>query len=433
MTSGPITLSKLNRVIATYLQQPALTNVWVVAELMDVRVSRGHCYMELVEKDISTGSVVARMRAAIWASVHAVLSDRFRKATGREFTTGLKVLVCGTVSYHPAYGLSLVINNIDPSYTIGEAERRRREILERLSREGIINDNRSLEWPPTALRIAVISAAGAAGYGDFINQLYHNSSRLRFTTRLFPAVMQGDRTSPTVIAALDSIAAHSDEWDCVVIIRGGGASSDLQAFDDYALASNVAQFPLPVIVGIGHERDVTVLDYVANMRVKTPTAAAEWLISHGERALERVRVLASDIHRVASDRISGARTQLAYLESALSIAPTGAVERANGRLRQATASLGGVGARRIVPELSRLDHILTAVSAARNNIIQRRHDRLDAIEQLLKALSPEATLRRGYSLTLFEGKAVRNASTLPSGAIVTTRVAEGEFKSKKVE
>ncbi|MDE6100497.1 MAG: exodeoxyribonuclease VII large subunit [Paramuribaculum sp.] len=337
MTSGPITLSKLNRVIATYLQQPALTNVWVVAELMDVRVSRGHCYMELVEKDISTGSVVARMRAAIWASVHAVLSDRFRKATGREFTTGLKVLVCGTVSYHPAYGLSLVINNIDPSYTIGEAERRRREILERLSREGIINDNRSLEWPPTALRIAVISAAGAAGYGDFINQLYHNSSRLRFTTRLFPAVMQGDRTSPTVIAALDSIAAHSDEWDCVVIIRGGGASSDLQAFDDYALASNVAQFPLPVIVGIGHERDVTVLDYVANMRVKTPTAAAEWLISHGERALERVRVLASDIHRVASDRISGARTQLAYLESALSIAPTGAVERANGRLLQDTA------------------------------------------------------------------------------------------------
>lgn len=433
MTTGPITLSRLNRAIAAYLQQPSLTNVWVVAELMDVRVARGHCYMELIEKDASTGTVVARMRAAIWASVYTGLASRFRKATGREFATGLKVLVCGTVSYHPAYGLSLVINNIDPSFTLGEAERRRREILEQLTRDGIINDNRSLEWPTTALRIAIVSAAGAAGYGDFINQLYNNSSRLKFTTRLFPAVMQGERTAPTVIAALDAIAAECDQWDCVVIIRGGGASSDLQAFDDYPLASNVAQFPLPVIVGIGHERDVTVLDYVANMRVKTPTAAAEWLIAHNETALERVRLLASEILRVASDRLSGARTQLAYLESTLSIAPKGAVERATGRLRQATASLSSIGVRRISPELARLDHTVTAIATAQTNLIRRRNDHLSAIEQLLKALSPEATLRRGYSLTLFEGKAVRDAASLPCGAEVTTRVASGVFKSKVID
>lgn len=433
MTTGPITLSRLNRAIAAYLQQPSLTNVWVVAELMDVRVARGHCYMELIEKDASTGTVVARMRAAIWASVYTGLASRFRKATGREFATGLKVLVCGTVSYHPAYGLSLVINNIDPSFTLGEAERRRREILEQLTRDGIINDNRSLEWPTTALRIAIVSAAGAAGYGDFINQLYNNLSRLKFTTRLFPAVMQGERTAPTVIAALDAIAAECDQWDCVVIIRGGGASSDLQAFDDYPLASNVAQFPLPVIVGIGHERDVTVLDYVANMRVKTPTAAAEWLIAHNEAALERVRLLASEILRVASDRLSGARTQLAYLESTLSIAPKGAVERATGRLRQATASLGSIGVRRISPELARLDHTVTAIATAQTNLIRRRNDHLNAIEQLLKALSPEATLRRGYSLTLFEGKAVRDAASLPCGAEVTTRVASGVFKSKVID
>lgn len=433
MTTGPITLSRLNRAIAAYLQQPSLTNVWVVAELMDVRVARGHCYMELIEKDASTGTVVARMRAAIWASVYTGLASRFRKATGREFATGLKVLVCGTVSYHPAYGLSLVINNIDPSFTLGEAERRRREILEQLTRDGIINDNRSLEWPTTALRIAIVSAAGAAGYGDFINQLYNNPSRLKFTTRLFPAVMQGERTAPTVIAALDAIAAECDQWDCVVIIRGGGASSDLQAFDDYPLASNVAQFPLPVIVGIGHERDVTVLDYVANMRVKTPTAAAEWLIAHNEAALERVRLLASEILRVASDRLSGARTQLAYLESTLSIAPKGAVERATGRLRQATASLSSIGVRRISPELARLDHTVTAIATAQTNLIRRRNDHLSAIEQLLKALSPEATLRRGYSLTLFEGKAVRDAASLPCGAEVTTRVASGVFKSKVID
>lgn len=278
-----------------------------------------------------------------------------------------------------------------------------------------------------------MSAAGAAGYGDFINQLYNNPSRLKFTTRLFPAVMQGERTAPTVIAALDAIAAESDQWDCVVIIRGGGASSDLQAFDDYPLASNVAQFPLPVIVGIGHERDVTVLDYVANMRVKTPTAAAEWLIAHNEAALERVRLLASEILRVASDRLSGARTQLAYLESTLSIAPKGAVERATGRLRQATASLGSIGVRRISPELARLDHTVTAIATAQTNLIRRRNDHLNAIEQLLKALSPEATLRRGYSLTLFEGKAVRDAASLPCGAEVTTRVASGVFKSKVID
>lgn len=429
MSRTAISLSQLNRVIAGYLSQPSLTNVWVVAELSDVRLNRGHCYMELVEKNPDTGAVMARMRAAIWASSFPRINHAFAAATGSNIATGLKVLLCGTVTYHPAYGLSLVINDIDPSYTMGEAERKRREILARLQREGIINDNRSLQWPDVLLRVAIISAPGAAGYGDFINQLYNNPSCLRFSTRLFPALMQGDRTSPTVIAALEEIAADIDSYDCVVIIRGGGASTDLQAFDDYNLAANIAQFPLPVIVGIGHERDITVLDYVANMRVKTPTAAAEWLIGRGEEALERARRLAADIQRVAAERIADARTQLAHLDSALQIAPQAALQRAKAHISQASAALGGIGSRRIFPELSRLDSRLQALETAGKTALSRAADRLKAREDLLRVLSPEATLARGYSLTLFEGKAVRDASQLTPGSEVTTRVAVGSFKS----
>ena len=282
-----ITLSRLTRMVGQALASAPLQNVWVVAELSDLRLNHGHCYMELMEKDPATGSIMARMRAAIWASNFPSINATFMAATGRRLESGLKVMVCGTVNFHSAFGLSFVINSIDPAYTMGEAERRRREILQRLTAEKVIDLNRQLEWPDVALRIAVISASGAAGYGDFINQLYNNPSRLRFSTRLFQAVMQGDRTAASIIACLEAIASDVDSYDCVVIIRGGGATSDLLAFDDYDLAANVAQFPLPVIIGIGHERDTTVLDYVANMRVKTPTAAAEWLIGRGQQALDR--------------------------------------------------------------------------------------------------------------------------------------------------
>lgn len=429
MSRPAVSLSRLNRAIAGYLSQPALTNVWVVAELMDVRVNHGHCYMELVEKDADTGNVLARMRAAIWANNYGRIAAEFQAATGQRLAGGLKVLLCGTVNFHAAYGLSLVINDIDPSYTMGEAERRRREILERLKAEGIMADNRSLPWPPTALRVAVVSAPGAAGYGDFINQLYSSQSRLRFSVKLFKAVMQGERTSPSVIAALDAIAAEASEWDCVVIIRGGGASSDLQAFDDYLLAANVAQFPLPVIVGIGHERDVTVLDYVANMRVKTPTAAAEYLIGFNEKELERLRSVSEAIFHTVSERVAASRLQLTQLAASLDVTPRHRFERARHSLEQASATLAGVGARRIMPQLSRLDHFIPALTQAVHTAIARRADALLAKEQLLAALSPEATLRRGYSLTFFNGKAVRSASELPQGAEVETRVADGSFKS----
>lgn len=427
--SSPLSLSQLNRRIAQALAQPALQSVWVVAELSDLRVNHGHCYMELMEKDPSTGSVQARLRGVIWASAFPRINADFFGVTGRRLESGLKVMVCGSVSYHAAFGMSFVITAIDPSYTMGEAERRRREIIDRLTREQVIDLNRTLEWPDVALRIAVISAPGTAGYGDFINQLYSNGEHLRFRTRLFPAIMQGDRTSPSVIASLEAIATEADNFDCVVIIRGGGATSDLLAFDDYDLALNVAQFPLPVIIGIGHERDTTVLDFVANMRVKTPTAAAEWLIGRGSDALDRLRRTAGDIMLAASDIIAGAHTRLAYLDSALLIAPQNAVTRAENALHRASMMLAQTGVRRIAPEMARLDSMGKAIATAAENTIVRNADRLKSRSELLDALSPAATLARGYSITTINGRAVRSAADVKTGDILTTLLSDGAISS----
>lgn len=429
MNITPLTLSQLNRRVAQALSEPSLQGVWVVAELSDVRVNHGHCYMELMEKDSESGSVMARMRAVIWASSFARLSAEFFATTNQRFESGLKVLVCGSVNYHSAFGMSFVVTAIDPSYTMGEAERRRREIIDRLTKEGVIDLNQALEWPDVALRVAVISASGAAGYGDFINQLYTNQERLRFVTRLFPAVMQGDRTSPSVISALEDIAAVADDFDCVVIIRGGGATSDLLAFDDYNLALNVAQFPLPIIIGIGHERDTTVLDFVANMRVKTPTAAAEWLISRGVAVLDKLRRMASEIMLVAQDLIAGEHTRLAYLDSTLSLAPEAALQRAKTSLQRATMMLAETGARRISPEVARLEATRSAIATAAFNATQRAADRLAARNELLGALSPAATLARGYSITMVKGRAVKSTEELNSGDEVTTTFASGSITS----
>ena len=408
-TPGALTLRQLAALVGRSLAVPALQSRWVVAELSDVRTNNGHCYLELLEKDPATGAVLARMRAAIWANVFVRLNALFTAATGQRLASGLKVMVCGTVSFHAAFGMSFVISQINPAYTMGEAERRRREILQRLKAEGILGMNREIQWPVPALRVAVISAAGAAGYGDFMNQLYGNPSRLRFRTALFPAVMQGERTVATVIAALEAIAAECDRWDCVVIIRGGGATSDLMAFDDYDLAANVAQFPLPVIVGIGHERDVTVLDYVANMRVKTPTAAA--------------------IVRAASDKIAAYRMQVAYQSSTLAAAPRAAWQRALDILDRDAAVIGSAASRHIVAGLERISMTGRALATAATALTSRAVERLTAKADLLEAYSPQATLRRGFSLTTFRGRAVTDASSLPAGAEVTTRLASGEFTS----
>lgn len=405
-------------------------NVWVTAELSDVALRRGHCYMELLQKD-GQGAQVAKARGVIWASSYAVLSRRFLEATGQPFATGIKLMVKVSATMHPVFGLSLVITDLDPNYTMGDLMRRRREIIERLTREGVIDMNRSLPWPDVVQRVAVISAPGAAGYGDFINQLMHNPARLRFVPRLFPAVMQGESAPDSIVDALNRINA-SGEWDCVVIIRGGGATSDLQCFEDYNLALNIAQFDIPVIIGIGHERDVTLLDSVANMRVKTPTAAAEWLIGIGERALARLDQAAQVIYSTVTDLIGGLKEQLSFYHGQLPVLPLDATRRAAMRLNKAGVMLSGISSRQLTPARSRLDVMQAGVAAAAANAVARSRQMLDNRESLLGALSPDAVLRRGYSITRVDGHVVTDASAIAADAVIETTLACGTVKSRAI-
>lgn len=424
--SAPLSVTALSRIIAGLLATSDLRDVWVTGELIDLRASGGHCYMELIDKDMASGRVNARIRAIMWANVAPGLGRKFLEATGQRLVSGLKVMVRGTVNYHPSFGMSLVITDIDPSYTLGEAERRRREILARLTADGVIDINRSLGWPEPVLRIAVVSAPGAAGYGDFVNQLYSSPKRFRFGVELFPAVMQGEKTVASCIAALDAVAARSDEFDCVVMIRGGGSTADLQSFDDYNLALNVAQFPLPVIVGIGHERDVTVLDYVAAMRVKTPTAAAEWLIARAGESLDHLQRAGDDILAVVAQRINGCLTQLSYYEGVLPTAARAVTDRSRSFIDGSRVMLAGIAGSRLKPAEAMLEASAKALGVAVATALERASERLAGSESLLDALSPVATMKRGFTMTRNgEGKTVTSASQLLEGSEIFTIFADG--------
>lgn len=403
VSDSAITLSELNRRIThTLAATDGLANVWVIGETSSLRVSGGHCYMDLVQKD-DEGAPMAKCRAVIWASAYSRLAAAFAAATGTRLRDDMKIMVKVTVNYHAFFGLSLVITDINPDYTVGDLARRRNAIINRLRADGIFDLNRSLPFPPLPQRIAIVSARGAAGYGDFVRHLHDNPMRLRFDTQLFEAVMQGERTAPTIIAALEQIIDRLDDFDVVVIIRGGGAGIDLAAFDDYDLAAAIAQFPLPVIAGIGHERDVTVLDYVANIRVKTPTAAAALLTDTLRDAFAEVCTLGNDIMTAVRSIVSARRQQLAYSEGMLPALAAAALTKAR----------------------SRISGYADALSTTALNTLQRHKARLDALGEILDALSPEATLRRGYSITRVGGKAITDDYGLTDGTTIETSLASG--------
>ena len=427
--STAITLREFNNRIKRLLMNPAVCNCWIRADLSDVNVRGGHCYLELVEKDERTGATVAKMRGIIWSNRFSYLRSKFLQVTGQDLKSGLKVLVEVSVNYHEQYGISLIINDIDPSYTLGDMERIRREILMRLKAEGVIDMNKQLEFPAFPQRVAIVSASGAAGYGDFMNQIHNNAYNLQFYTCLFPAVMQGQNTVTTVIAALDRINEHIDLFDCVVIIRGGGATSDLNSFDDYTLASYVAQFPLPVVVGIGHERDVTILDYVACRRVKTPTAAAELLVGCGVEALAHVDELKDSILNIARDYLSAAKQQLQYLSGTIPLMASNIIERNDARLRHLMQIVPITAQNRINSEHERLRYRLQSLTQASAQLLVREKLRLSAMQDKIDILSPQNTLRRGYSLTTLGGKAVIDASSLRPGDVIVTSFKTGSVES----
>ena len=421
-----MTLSEFNARIERQVNGvPGLQNQWVIAETSDLRLNRsGHCYTELIEKD-DRGTTIAKIGAAIWAGTYRDLYNKFLRSTGQVLATGMKVMVKVTVNFHSLYGMKVVINDIDPNYTLGDMARQRQEIINRLTAEGIIDLNKELPWPEVPQRIAIISAEGAAGYGDFMNQLTGNPYGLQFYTCLFNAVMQGAQTVPTVMAAMDRINRHIDLFDCVVIIRGGGATSELNSFDNYDLASYVANFPIPVIVGIGHERDVTVLDYVAALRVKTPTAAAETLIQRGTTALAHLDELQDAVVTAVRDTVGQAREHLAFFTTMIPAAARHLIDTNRIRLDNHARNIPFAAQGLIVNQHTRLERAVERMGDAVSRALQREQQRLVALGDKATLLSPVNTLQRGYSLVRLGDKCVTAADQLHSGDQITVQFATG--------
>ena len=403
-----MSLYDLNALVRRSLEQCLPDEYWVQAELSNVRTnSTGHCYLEFIQKDSRSNNLIAKARGTIWANVYRLLKPYFEESTGQAFVSGIKVLVQVTVSFHELYGYSLTVQDIDPTYTLGDMARRRREILKQLEEEGVLTLNKELEMPVLPQRIAVVSSPTAAGYGDFCHQLKNNSRGFFFHTELFPALMQGDRVEESVLSALDAILNRQEDFDAVVIIRGGGATSDLSGFDTYLLAAACAQFPLPIITGIGHERDDTVLDSVAHTRVKTPTAAAEYLINCMDLVADELEVLISQLHESVRSRLTEEHRKLISYRNRI---PSAAVRRVSD------AKLALLTARK-------------DISQAVTTSLSRQQHRLDLLRQRLVDASPEKMLARGYSITLKDGKVVKDATLLNEKDEILTRFYRGEVTS----
>lgn len=420
-----ITLQEFNNRIKRLLADPSVMNCWVVAETTDVRINQ-HCYLQLLEKNPKTGATVAKIKAIIWGNQFRFLNARFKQVTGRDIGNDMKIMVCLSVNYSPQYGLTVVINDINPEFTLGDMERQRQEILNRLTQEGIIGQNKTVPVPPVLQRIAIVSAAGAAGYGDFMKQLTDNKYGVCFYPCLFQATMQGVKTVPTVLAALDKVEQNQYLFDCVVIIRGGGGTEELNSFDNYDLARRVATFPLPVIVGIGHERDITVLDYVAGIRVKTPTAAAEHIILQAANALAHIGDLSNQVVSIARDYIARAKEQLSYYAGNLPIMAQRIIDTNTLRLQNFIQNIPLHVQRRIEGENAQLARQKDAIKNAVAQVKMKETMRLEALGDKIELLSPRKVMARGYTLTTCEGKIMTDAAQLEAGKLVTIHFRDGK-------
>lgn len=384
MLNTPTTLSELCELITEVLEDSLEATYWVRAEIASLSV-RGHCYMELVEK-ADNHQIAAKVRATCWQHTYNLLSPYFEAETGQTLAVGMQVLLEVEVSFHAVYGMSLNIVGIDPSYTLGDLARQRQQTIQRLQEDGVMDMQRALPLPSLIRRIAVISSADAAGYGDFLHQLTNNSQHYRFHIQLFPALMQGEQSPASIIQALHAIAEDIDAYDIVAIVRGGGASTDLRNFDDYNLASHCAQFPLPIIAGIGHTRDISIVDMVAHTSVKTPTAVAEWLIQHMDIQADRIGQLHLRLQRTVNQ----------------------AVQRHQNHLH----------------------HLLQSLHFATQQRLHRQRTQLQLWEKTIALHSPERIYRMGYSLTTVNGKIVRSIRDVEAGQQLQTHTADGVILSE---
>ena len=407
-------LRQLNLLVREAIETELPDEYWVEAELSECRENSGHCYMELIEKDERTNTPIARASAKCWRQTWQMAKPYFERTTGQQLRAGMKVLLKVYAQFHEAYGFSWIVSDIDPTYTLGDMARKRQEIIRQLKEEGVFDLQRELRIPTFAKRIAVISAQNAAGYGDFCRQLEDNDYGFRFEVTLFPAIMQGEQVESSIIAALNAIyeatvpdGEPSDPYDCVVIIRGGGATADLSGFDTLALAENVAQFPLPVITGIGHDRDESILDMVANTKVKTPTAAAALLIDNLRQVLDRINSAQQHLTTAISTKLSTLNVQLSSLQALIP-----------------TLALRTIGDQR-----HRIEMLESRLPVAIERRLTSQKHLLESLSLKLQGFDPKLLLSRGYSITLHHGRAVRDPKQLKAGDEIETRVEHGTIQS----
>jgi exodeoxyribonuclease VII large subunit len=448
-----IQLSELAYAVEQGIKKSVAGDFWIVAEISECSInSKGHCYIEFIEKPEHSDTIIAKMRATIWAYNFRLISVYFKSSTGIDIQAGLKVLVKVTVEYHVLYGISLNVTDIDPVYTIGEDERQRREIIQRLSNEGIATMNKELEMPLVPQRIAIISSATAAGYQDFMHQLTHNQYNLVFHTTLFATAMQGIEVEESMITSLDAIYACEQNFDAVVIIRGGGAKTDLRWFDNYKIAANVAQFPLPIIAGIGHDKDQSILDLVAHTSLKTPTAVAEYLISCGSNVLyeldeftQRLENAWNEVLQNQKELLQSATKQIQHVfKTSVLIANAElqkkaqnlinqaelTIEKEQAKLRNSQKSLAYTSNFIIHSNKNNVQLVANNLRIAIKQKVQQQAQTLLLHETKLNLHNPQTILKKGFSITTnVQGKLIQSTSDVQKGEILCTRLSNGSITS----
>ncbi len=427
-----LSLYELNGLVRHTLQLTLDARYWVCAEINEIRANR-HCYMELVQKDYNGTTIIAKAKAQIWANRWVMLSAMFENTTGVRLEAGMQVLAEVEVNFHELFGYSLNIIDIDPTYTMGDIARHRKEVLQQLTLEGVIDMNKELPLPRLMQRIAVISSATAAGYGDFCNQLHGNKKGLAFTTELFQANMQGQNAETSIIEALNKIAAQAEQWDVVVITRGGGATSDLNCFDSLALAENVAQFPLPVITGIGHERDDTIIDMVSHTKMKTPTAAAEFILHHQEMELNTIEQLYSDILNNAATCLIKEQNHLNMIINKMPLICSNFTSRAELQLTRLLNTAVTLSTQRLTDEMLRIGSLAHKFSIITPTIINKEKSRIEVANVKINSANPQRILNMGFSITRINGKAIRCNNEVKSGDVITTTLSDGTMTSTVIK
>ncbi len=447
-----ITLLELNKSIQEKINLNFPESLWIIAEISELKVNRnGHCYLELIEKDIITDNIIAKSRATIWAFTFRMIRPYFENTTGHELNQGIKILVKANIEFHELYGLSLNITDIDPNYTLGDLAQKKAEILKKLEEEGVLNMNKEIPFPLVPQKIAIISSETAAGYQDFINQLENNSFGLKFYTKLFPATMQGLKTEESIVNALDKIYSYEEIFDIVVIIRGGGSQADLNSFNTYLLATNIAQFPLPVLTGIGHEKDESIIDIVAYKKLKTPTAVAEYVIEKTSEFETNLFLLRDNILDLVTMCLHNQRTKLIQQSAVLIPTIKNNIDRNhyhfNLIIEEFKHSLNQVKKNKI-NVLYRLSILVDKIT---RKTIYNQTEKINQIKDKIKhksilytekqslllenltnraiLLDPENILKRGYSITYFNGVKLKNLNKLNENDEIITKLFSGKIRS----